>query len=483
MKLTSIIFICLFIGMAASAQTLTEVYMPRYIQGVGSFNEAAERRVPFACRVKVSGLTPNATYFFYNRFLMEGESSFSQGEGTVIVAADAGFVRIPVPSMSPGEHGEFKADSTGAYTGWFITEPNIANTFAPGINIYFHLLLNDGAGGEYINSFVTSTTPVRVINFGSDSTSGTGLRATPLQKAAAKQFVLLYDNFEATGRPLTATYVESDGTDGSLANGYAPFYASHVNGVNRAFGTIVPNALPNGLRRIDLFELGNGSFKRSYYPYPVIESWNPFRIGFRWPSVSNTLIDTKNPTGGLDQVLVIDGARVLGINLWLSGESFTEEELITLQWNSPAEEEAVEYMVERSEDGKTFSPLRSIPKGENKQVYELKESRSATASFYRIVMTSKDGSRTASDVLKVQGFIKLNVLPNPVADQLLVQHPAAEAGAAIQVIGIDGRRLLTQNVAEGAVQTKVNVNKLIAGNYYVVFSANGQRQSKSFIKK
>ncbi len=235
--------------------------------------------------------------------------------------------------------------------------------------------------------------------------------------------------------------------------------------------------------RIDQFEL-TGAFNRSYYPYPVVESWSPFTIGFRWPSLNNTFINTRNPTGGLDNVLVIDGSKVLGINLWLSGESYAEEELITLQWATPAEEEAVEFSVERSVDGgNSFAPVRTIRKGDNKQIYELRDKRTESTSFYRVVMTSKDGSKTVSDALKVQGVIKINIYPNPVVDQLIIQHPQAEAGASIQVVGMDGRKLLTRNVQEGTVQTKVDVKTLVRGNYMVIYSINGQRQSKLFLKQ
>lgn len=484
MKPIFIILAFLLVTGAVSAQTLTEINMPRYIQGVGSFVEANERRVPYACRLTVSGLLPNATYSYYNRFLNNPADATSQGAGTVILVNDTGFVRITNPSMLPGRRGQFTTDSTGAYTGWFVTEPSIAAIFLPGQDVYFRLLLNNGNGGLSVTHRITASSPVRVINFGADTASGTGLRTTPLRKAAAKQFILLYDNLNASGRPIAGTYIESDGTDGSLANGYASFYADSVNGVDKAFGTIIPNNLPNGLLRMDLYGLADGAFKRSYFPYPIIESWSPLTIGFRWLSTNNTLIDTRNPTGGLDQVFVIDGSKVLGINIWLSGEQAIEEDRITLQWASPADEDAVEYVVERSTDaGKTFAPVSTIRKGVKKQIYELKDTRTEATSLYRVVMIGKDGVKTASEVLKVQGVIKINLYPNPVTDQLLVQHPKAEAGAAVQVVGIDGRQLLTQNVPEGAVQTRVGVKNLVTGSYYLIYSVNGQRQSKSFIKQ
>jgi YbbR domain-containing protein len=95
----------------------------------------------------------------------------------------------------------------------------------------------------------------------------------------------------------------------------------------------------------------------------------------------------------------------------------------------------------------------------------------------------KDGSKISSDVLAVKGVVKINVYPNPVQSQLVMQHPVAEAGATVQLVSVDGRQLFTQNIQQGAVQTTINVSKLIAGNYLVVFNMNGQRQSKAFVKK
>lgn len=468
-----------------NAQSVSAVIAPQYIQGSGNFNPSDDRKVPYVSRLKLQGLTPLSTYRYYTGFTGDTTSS-NIGDGFPIFVKNTGdFVRTTGPSLAfPGTYGEFTTDATGSYTGWFAGEANEAFTFFPGQDVYIRLILNDGAGGSTtVHILTASNTPIRTINFGSDAASGTGLRATPLNKGVAKQFVFVYGNLLGQGRPVTGTFIESDGTANTIANGYAPFYANSVDGVDKAFGTIVPNALPDGILRIDQFELA-GAFKRSYYPYPVIESWSPFTVGFRWPSSGNTFINTKNPTGGLDNVLVIDGARVLGINLWLSGESYAEEDLITLQWATPAEEDAEAYTVERSVDGgNTFAPVRNIRKGVNKQIYELKEKRTETTSFYRVVMTGKDGSKTVSDVLKVQAVIKINIYPNPVVDQLLIQHPQAEAGASIQVVGMDGRQLLTRNVQEGTVQTKIDVKTLIPGNYMVVYRINGQRQSKLFLKK
>jgi hypothetical protein len=483
MKSKIFIVFLLLASTMSFAQSISEVYFPKYMQGVGSFVFADERRVPFACRLTVNGLLPNATYRYFNRFLLDPANPVSIGEGGYILVKDTGnFIRVTSASLgTPGRYGEFTTDTAGSYTGWFIGEPSVSTTFKPGNNVYFRLVLNNGAGDIVPTTLITAPNPVRVINFGTtaDTLSGTAVRATPVTGAIPKQFVFLYDNPLSQGRPVAGTFLESDGSNNNVAAGYAPFYADSVNAINNAWGTIIPNVLPNGIRRIDRFAL-DGDFKKSYYPIVFVPHF-PFIVIDKWPSVNNTVIDTKNPTGGLASVLVIDGARLLGISLWLSTEQTTDD-LITLQWNT-TDQDAQEFVIEKSVDGgKTFAALRTVKKAGQKDLYELQDSRTEAPAYYRVTTSSKEG-KLVSDVLKVDGVIKLGIFPNPVADQLLVQHPQAEKGASLQVIGVDGRQLMNQNVAEGAVQTKVSVKQLVAGNYFVIYQVNGQRQSKLFIKK
>lgn len=474
MKPRFLLLILLLACTASFAQTVSEVHFPQYIQGVGTFIPAEDRKVPFICRMTVSGLIPNATYRYFNRFVTSPANT-SIGEGTYILVKDTGdFVRIPAATLAlSGRYGEFTTDSTGAYTGWFANEPTSSSVFRTGNNVYFRLVLNNGAGGITVAHRLTAANPVKVINFATtaDSAGGTGLRCTPLRNGSPRQFILLYDNLFAQGRPVSGTFIESDGTDNSIANGYAPFYADSVNGINKTWGTIIPNNLTNGILHIAQRSL-NGNLYRLYLSF-----------NGKWPSLGFTSADTKNTTGGLDNVLVIDGQKLFIINLWLNGEA-TDEELITMEWSTPDESNAREYVVEKSTDGGvTFAPINTRKVAGVKPFYQLSDKRSETTSFYRVTLLGKDGSKVTSDVLAVKGVIKLNVYPNPVQNNLVMQHPVAEAGSTVQLVGIDGRQLMTQNIQAGAVQTTINVSKLIPGNYMVVFNMNGQRQSKAFIKK
>ncbi|HPH85865.1 MAG TPA: SprB repeat-containing protein, partial [Ferruginibacter sp.] len=257
-KLLIILFLLLSFG--SNAQTLTELLYPQFIQGVGSGNAADDRKVPYACRMTVAGLTPNATYRYYNKFTIDPLNT-GNGQGNYILANQSGsFTRVTSASLAvAGRYGEFTTDATGSYTGWFINEANIATDhFQPGTLLYFRLLLNDGAGGAAVVTRVTATNTVTVIGFGASASQGTGLRSTAIAALSPKNFVMLYNNLGGTGRPISGTFIEDDGTDNSVANGYAPFYANSVNAVANTWGTIIPNNLSNGINNISQYSLTSG---------------------------------------------------------------------------------------------------------------------------------------------------------------------------------------------------------------------------------
>ncbi|MCX8010049.1 MAG: T9SS type A sorting domain-containing protein, partial [Ignavibacteria bacterium] len=171
----------------------------------------------------------------------------------------------------------------------FVTEPTGNTRFAPGKFIFMRIALNDGGTGTTVASRITSTDSVRVVTLAtnmSDST-GTGLRGMSL--APPKDFVYVYDNVNGDGRPISATFIESDGTDNSLSNNYSAFYANNVNNVNGAFGLVLPNILPNGIRRVERRSLTNGS----------IENFITDNDGV-WQSGANTV----NPSGGTSEIVL-----------------------------------------------------------------------------------------------------------------------------------------------------------------------------------
>ena len=277
----------------APAPALTEVFVPQYIQGIAS-GTSNGKRVPYAYRATLYNLTPNATYRYFNQCVDSSDGATASGAGNVIFVTSSGaFVRTTSTGfVNAGQYGEFTADGSGSYTGWFINEPtgNSPRFNSAGHQIQMRITLNDGANGTTPQTYLTTASFVTVTVFNTTgANTGTGIRGTSF--AAAKNFVMLYDNTAGTGRPIAGTVVEDDGAAAAVgSSGYATFYANNVDAANGAWGSIIPNSLANGIRRIENRAKSNGSL--------VFANTDSDGV---WPSGVNTV----NPSGGDATPLVI----------------------------------------------------------------------------------------------------------------------------------------------------------------------------------
>jgi hypothetical protein len=286
-KIIAVIYCVVFLSSILLSQSITTVIFPQFIQGNTGTNS---NRIPFAYSARITGLTANATYRYFNQVVISTDGAGSNGAGNCIYVSNTGdFIRTSNPGISTaGNYGTFTTNTSGEYEGWFITEPTASATrFIPGRYVFVRINLNNGAEGTTVAVRVTTADSVRVIKLdpvSSDST-GTGLRCT--STGSPKDFVFLYDNTTGTGRPISGTFIESDGTDN--ATNYSAFYVNNVDGINGAFGVVLPNILPNGIRRVEQYSLSNGA--------PITATNDSDGI---WPSGANTV----NPSGGATEIVL-----------------------------------------------------------------------------------------------------------------------------------------------------------------------------------
>jgi hypothetical protein len=274
-------------NVTVSTPSLVEVVLPQFIQGAQPTNS---NRIPFAYRVTLNGLKPLSTFRFVNVMVLLTDTPTSFGAGNAIYANPSGFTQSGsgVSLSSPGGFGTLTTDVHGSYTGWFITEPTGNTTrFNPGAEIFPRIILNNGAGGSQALVRLTTENSVKVLQLGALSTQGTALRG--VSNGTPRNFVFTYNNTEGTGRPISGSYIESDGFANTAS--YASFYVDNVNGIAGAYGMLIPNNLSAGIRRIETRDLTTGELGGC-------ASTDADGV---WPSGANTV----NPTGGATTAIVI----------------------------------------------------------------------------------------------------------------------------------------------------------------------------------
>lgn len=303
----------------ANPPVISGYILTRFIEGATPSNQ---NRLPFAFRATLSNLLPSSTYRYYNKIISgtDGETYNGAGNCIFVNSATEEFTRTTSTSLTtPGQYGEFTTDANGSYSGWFITEPTGNARFKPGNEIFMRIMLNDGAGGTTEATRLTISEGVKILGFYTHAADSTGTAVRGISTSSPKNFVFIYDNAGGNGRPLYGTHVETSGIN-FIAGTYAAFYAEDVAGTDGAWGGIIPNNNAAGVRLIEERSIATGNVIASY----TSENGD-------WHGVN-----TVNPTGGIDNVLVIN--TTLGIDnkpAEAFGKIFSYGNLISVSLRQP----------------------------------------------------------------------------------------------------------------------------------------------------
>lgn len=232
--------------------TVSGGVVPQYVQGDNGTNND---RTPFWCWLDLTGLTPGATYRYYTVMDSLTASPTSNGAGnTYMVNMASGTVRRTANSSlsNSANYDSLVADSSGTYSGWFGIEPTGNGRYTAGNTLYVKLIMNNGAGGTSIANRVMATAfPVSVIDYGTTNAAIDGSALYDSSNTTAKNFMFLFDNVAATGRPLSIAIVEDDGMDLFAITSITPMYRNSVDTMPMHWGTIVPNSLATGVRALE----------------------------------------------------------------------------------------------------------------------------------------------------------------------------------------------------------------------------------------
>ena len=285
-------------GSSASARpvapaTVTEVLVPQYLSARSS-SGAHATRLPYVWRVQLSNLAANATYSYYTAATASTDAPNYGGAGIPLEVQSLPFKRGTGPNFG-GLGSSFLTDGTGSYTGWFGLEATADVRFAPAAQLFPTVVINDGQGGTTVSQALRTTNTVTALLLATGAGNATGVQGSSF--GTAGNFVLTYDNAapgSATNRPLTSTWVESDGNANAAGtNGYATFYASNVDGVASAYGLLTPNTNASGIRQVEQRALADGSLVGC----PATSA------NGTWPGGANTV----NPTGGTTALVLTTG--------------------------------------------------------------------------------------------------------------------------------------------------------------------------------
>jgi len=202
------------------------------------------------------------------------------------------------------------------------------------------------------------------------------------------------------------------------------------------------------------------------------------------------LFNAGNGAGNLDILtLGFTGfGNILPVQLLsFTGSSKASSNL--LQWTVSKEENFSHYIVERSIDGRSYSPIGKIS-GAGKGNYEFVDTKPGAKNLYRLQMVDKDGRQNATKILMVANKPKViiaNIIPTLVHGNATLRV-ASEKPTTVSLYAFDvsGKRtpLGNHSLSGGEQQIPLKLSALAAGVYQLsIVSASGQTETVRFVKQ
>ncbi|TZF82273.1 T9SS type A sorting domain-containing protein [Pedobacter sp. BS3] len=161
---------------------------------------------------------------------------------------------------------------------------------------------------------------------------------------------------------------------------------------------------------------------------------------------------------------------------------------VALSWTTESELNTDKFIIERSLDGQSFTPVNTVPAKNTSGTHTYSGSDAINFSgvaYYRLKMLDLDGSYTYSEVKSVKNAdsYRFSVYPNPATDKLTIRHENITNKAAISIIQADGKVVLKTIAQPNTTETTLYINKLPQGAYILKLEINGQPLSQTFIKE
>jgi hypothetical protein len=152
---------------------------------------------------------------------------------------------------------------------------------------------------------------------------------------------------------------------------------------------------------------------------------------------------------------------------------------IKLTWQTADETGLSYYIVERSTDGHTFTPVQQVPAaGKPVNNYTATDMHVPEGIvYYRIQMVEQNGYANYSGIISFNKSHteSFNVYPTLITGNtpVMITYPRTTNNTFVRVIGIDGKVWQTGSIPAGSTGSSIDVGNLAPGCYLIALTNNG----------
>ncbi len=156
-----------------------------------------------------------------------------------------------------------------------------------------------------------------------------------------------------------------------------------------------------------------------------------------------------------------------------------------LIWTTINEQDVRQIEVQKSKDQFNYETISTVaPKLTNLNNYSFADINPLPLQYYRLKFIDWNGVYFYSPVRMIKNnFNALRLYPNPVVDQLSIEHDAANSNSKISIYGVAGDLILTAPVSLGNKETILSLSNFPSGTYFAVYFDGQASHSYKFVKK
>jgi flagellar hook assembly protein FlgD len=159
---------------------------------------------------------------------------------------------------------------------------------------------------------------------------------------------------------------------------------------------------------------------------------------------------------------------------------------VNLNWDTINETNLASFVVERSDDGYTFSAIAFVHSESTRinHSYNLVDKQYITSTtYYRLKIVDTDTSFTYSPVVAIIGETpELTLYPNPAQSTLRVQYPVS-INSYLEIFSILGNKLSHIPLEPGSTAISIDIQSLPQGLFFLQYSNNLFITTKQFAKE
>lgn len=211
------------------------------------------------------------------------------------------------------------------------------------------------------------------------------------------------------------------------------------------------------------------------------------------PKVVGTYSYICIPHADFGMIGTINVSSILPVTFLSFGATAGQGNQALLKWVVASEVNVSYYSVQKSTDGRTFTEAGRVPASDNSSLQKTYTFSDNTATnsryvYYSLKIVDKDGKTQSSSIalfknVAAKGDIIISMSPNPINSpgHLMLQFNADKPGTMlVQLFDMNGKLVKQTNMmaAAGVNNGHFHLGELPSGNYKVIFSIDGKKETK-----